>query len=418
MKTEKFDEKIRSKLESFQADFSQEEIDRVLKRIGNSGFRSSNRRIMAGSIAMGLLGITLAAMFIWNIELHKKLSQNTRNTHSSEIIKPSPDLNNQTKPSITEAHDEQIDKKGQTIISATSQKTQYHSPQPSKSPILTPNQMVEDNLRETYNKGIVMSPIPPTSIALTAPQTIIYKHNQQNISHFSPVLSSTNQVSYDNSYIIKASADVNVDTIQASVNYRKNWNVSLLANAEFTPTYRCYGPGVDLMFYKAWGIRTGFQFLSTNEELYSDIQEYEHKRKKPFPGISPHPHDTGIIVQNINVSHQIYRIPLSIFMHKNINKNLFIHLVLTSTYDLREAKNIRFDDRHMGDNTFRHRNIQLKENALKQGPILLEAGIGRDFNRWSLAVQPLIGLNTKIPEYENKRFFMGLNIFLSYKILE
>lgn len=426
MKTEKFDELFRNKLETMPQRFSETDIDRVMRHVRKNRHTVFRRQVLQGA-AFGVMAVALAGMLIWNLYLHESrpiaispspevseegsMPARTEIPHmseaqpdrvaggpSGELPRPGSGIPVDETSGPSAGYQNELFQDGETSAIAVNDNNFRLGPVNSLQP---PRQLIIMNetdglLRPPESREalrlMIRTPAEPAA-AMTKPS----RSRREMVKTKPPKPGRTVTEAKSNGLLAGIPT-----TLRAG------------AGTEFTGRYFALGVALEWKPAKSWGVETGLQYLSGYPERFGDEREFFDRRKKPFPEVIPGQAGPLDHFRNIRISLNILRLPVGLNYYKELGRDFTLSLGLSTAIDLDVAQDLRFDRRPPADSLFHPTESNVAGKPGQMNYLAFRAGLEKRWDRWSVYATPLIGVRFEVAETAGNRLFLGAGIGARY----
>jgi hypothetical protein len=425
MKTERFDELFRKKLESLPQRFSETDIDRVLRHVRKNRYPFFRRQLLQGA-AFGVMAVAMAGLLVWNLYLQ-------------ESIPPAPSFNEGSALAETWVQPEIVDPTGEqppSEVSITANVSpQYKNETPADEPYAKTTAAQTEaapGYKTPGSTGRQINFPPLTRTPGRTPGQLIVKRESGGIWR----LPESREILLS---IIQLPDETATGISKTPVNRKKNAKATvkkqnrpateniasgLLAGipptlrtglgTEFTGNYISSGVSLEWKPGKNWGIETGLQYLMGNPENFRDESEYFDRRQKPFPEAYPGQANPLDHFRNIRLSLTILRMPLGLNYYRELGRDFTLSLGLSTAIDLEVTRDLRFDRRPPSDSLFSPSQSKVPGKPGRFNYLSFHTGLEKRWDRWTIYARPFAAVRLEGPEPENSRIFLGAGIGAKY----
>ncbi|MDP4268034.1 MAG: hypothetical protein Q8880_11435 [Bacteroidota bacterium] len=469
MKTDKFDDAIRRKVENIKQDYGEEDIDKAYNYVNrNMSYANWKRYVPATLIASSVL--LIAGLLTWNISQsiqQKKLLQKVDTLISSlakakaniptsktdtivitkYIIKTSGNSQNINQKSSNETVST-IDKKG------NSQKTSEiiinnKNNEPTEVKITDNKQIVKTNLQNAApqnaseiisNNNNILKSADNKSTYIKQPDEV---NNTEKLSQKSDnVIKNNNDLKYyeskpqDSVSIINKKKDElkeafrldslnnnkSLTIISSSPDTSKSENksgssiINSLRNIHyqiglgFEGANRQKGIGLvgEVFLTDRWSISTGLKILGINNEKYFDDNDFHQHKGEYLRNVYDKYVTDSIFAKNIGMKNILLQVPLKVNYKLPLRHNFSLLFSLGTDLDV-SAKQFIGYDHDMNFNIGEHKDFQTTHPVVIFNNAMISAGIQKQWKSYVFQLLPFISPQLKSVVYKKEEVYFGLH---------
>ena len=439
MRTERFDELFRKKLEDMPQRYTEEDIDKVFRHVMRHNRPYLKRSIVRFAL-FGIILTAIAGLLIWNLHLRQNLAE-TRNPPPSEILVESDSSLNEplqvpaSSISTSAGSENPFDAPSPLPFAAP----QQNEPLPHDMPQHPQPEEISDILEFRSSGGSLSNPLisqefrhyfpmisPGRLDAGTAGRKLARIALTRKIllariqSGPAPDDRQKNKKSGPGSKISSLHREDSTTKIAFPGRFFSKFRpeARLGATLQLTADAMATGIVMEGLFMEKWSLTTGILYQYGYPETFRDEKEFLDRRRKPFPEAFPGQANSQDRLQNIRTNRNMFKIPVSLAHYFPLSKNIKMIVGIGTSFHLGVTENLRFDKRPPADSLYRPGHSRFGGDPEAFVPLEVMAGLEKKWGRWSVFASPFAGIRLGTPSPGQDDLYGGITIGAKYTVLK